>query len=88
LIRAYGDCAQLALDQVDIKERIQLSTLELEIPYELIGWVINLVEGFGGVVKSGIYDAHVRLVLEIPAVNLEALRAALTEKGGGKVRIS
>ena len=65
LIRAYGGVAALALNAATILTHFLQDTLKLECDYHDLKAILNIVQKFGGTIKSSDYGGTVRLKVEI-----------------------
>ena len=87
LTRAYGGTAKLALDAAGISRMRLWSVLMVPCPYPLYERMRQLVERSGGVVENADFGADVVLTVLLPAEDVEAFRAAVTELSAGTVEV-
>ncbi|MEM7306869.1 MAG: YigZ family protein [Planctomycetota bacterium] len=87
LIRAYGGCAARALDLVPRRVRVLTSLLRLDFPYDCAGAVEGFLAAHSLAPRSSDYGAAVRLVLEVPRRDVEALSRELRDRTAGRVEI-
>lgn len=90
LARAYGASARAALESVETEIVTIKRSLALQIPFDLIGIVMGFI---GKVEKSKIksttyQESGVTIAVEIPITAVKNFKADLTEKSGGKIKIS
>ena len=85
LVRAYGDAARAALDQLPIARRIPKCAIGLEIGYSLYEQVQRLLAQYEATIDDQNFGPAVTLYATIPADNLDALTAELQELTAGRV---
>ncbi len=83
LIRAYGQCARDCLRDAKIETRIFYQTLQVRVPHEQIGTVINLCNRLRGNVLNVEYDGTAIVHLQIRQGAVHEFRANL--QGGGSI---
>ena len=84
LARAYGGATGKALDRAERRSVVLTRRIELEHAYEHSGAVRGLLEARGLQPVSAEYGAAVRLVLEVPARELEAFVGELADRTAGR----
>lgn len=87
LARAYAGAVNHALDSLPRAERVTWAQLHVEVDYGVIGAVQLLLPAFEATPLQQAYSDTVTYVLQVPAAQVDALRAALMEATSGKVRI-
>ena len=86
-MRAYGDTASLALEQM-VSARLRLEEVaELRLSYDLIGIVEHTLTRFDGSLLSAEYGVDVGMSISLPKGALEPFRSLLGEATGGKITI-
>lgn len=85
LIRAYGDAARETLAQAEVITEIRKAWLALRYPPELTAEVMRIVKRYGAEVEGQDYAECSRLIVSLPASQVEGLRRALGEATAGRV---
>ena len=86
LVRAYSDCARLALENACICEFSLMSELKFSLPYNYYESAKRLLNSHGFIVKSEAFDTAVTLCGEIKEENAPLLKTALQELTCAKCR--
>ncbi len=86
LVRAYGECARLALGSAETEIRVLRTPLLVFFAYALSGRVLRLAEKHGARIAETSYGDDVRLRLAVPRSRVEVLRAEIVEATAGAVR--
>ncbi|AGB41732.1 uncharacterized protein, YigZ family [Halobacteroides halobius DSM 5150] len=87
LIRAYGGCVRQAIKEAKIIEKIRYIKLNISVPYNLMGQVINDLEGHAGQVMDTNYTnqgAEIVALLKPSAISKFKNRIAEATKGQAK----
>lgn len=87
LTRAYGGTAKLTLDAAGISRMRLWAVLAAPCSYGLYERMRQLVERSGGVVENADFGADVVLTVLLPAEDVDAFRAAVTELSAGTVEV-
>lgn len=77
LIRAYGKCARDCLANAKVETRIFYQALQLRVPHERIGAVVNLCHQLRGNVSNIEYDRDAIIYLQIRQRDAEKFRRKL-----------
>lgn len=88
LVRAYSDCARLALENAEVCELVPMEQISMEIPYNFHDQVKHLLDQFGFTVKREEFSASVSLHGEIKAESASELKKALLELTGARCRFT
>ncbi|MED5370352.1 MAG: YigZ family protein [Myxococcota bacterium] len=88
LVRAYGEAAALALEQVQWVEEAATLPLTLRCTYSLEGPVRGLITRFAGEVTDAQWDHAVQLRLAVPVEAVSGLKEELQELGAGSIEIT
>jgi uncharacterized YigZ family protein len=86
LVRAYGECARLALAEAPTEERVLRTLLVVSFAYPVSGRVLRLAEKHNARIEETSYGDEVRLRLAVPRSRVDVLRAELVEATAGAVR--
>jgi uncharacterized YigZ family protein len=86
LVRAYGDAARAALENLPVTRRISKSTIGLEISYSFYEQARRILAKYEAEITDREFGAEVTLYATVPTDNLEALTAELQERTAGQVR--
>ena len=86
LVRAYSDCARLALENAQTCELIPMERFGIVIPYSFYEQVKRLLESRSCAILSEDFGAAVTLQGEISAENAPALKEELAELTCAKCR--
>ncbi|MCK8815985.1 YigZ family protein [Natroniella sulfidigena] len=88
LIRAYGDSVREAVKEAGIEERVRYFKFSVAISYELLGEVINYLEGSLGQVKNVEYKADgVEVIGLIKPSFFTGLTAKIKEATKGEAEV-
>ncbi len=88
LARAYGETARTALLGAGTRRRIRASRLEVTIDHAEAGRLETELRAAGRHVVGARYeDVEVRLVLEIPIAQVDAMIAELSSRTAGRARV-
>jgi uncharacterized YigZ family protein len=88
LVRAYGGTLQLALDDLPRRERIELVSLDVAIPYSAVTAVKMLLPTFEASVLDETFAAEASMRVALPSSRADAFRAALMDATRGKCEIA
>lgn len=86
LVRAYTDTVARALDDAEKVPIVSWQRLACTLPYPLEGVLRHALESEPVRRVQLQYGEHVRLQLEVPAEQAQALRARLNDLGHGQLR--
>ncbi|MFH1276809.1 MAG: YigZ family protein [Candidatus Eisenbacteria bacterium] len=86
LIRAYGECAGLALEAATIGERVLRKPLEVSFTYPQASAVLRLAERYGALADESHYGEEARIRFAVPASKLPIFRDALVDATAGTIR--
>jgi uncharacterized YigZ family protein len=87
LMRAYGGAAGQALDRARVVELVLKQRVELTHPYDCSGAVQGLLAARRLEPVEADYGGAVRLVLELPAGELQAFARELADRTAGRARL-
>lgn len=85
LVRAYGECAALALETSPKRKYRTGITVEIEADYDLQSIVYQLAGKFSAPVEFAATGSGTRLCVKLRHNQLEDFRSALTELSAGKL---
>jgi len=88
LIRAYGGTAGEAIRAAEIIEVQEKSELTIRATYGDIGTIEGVLRGFDITPTSTDYSDSVRVTIDVPIEEADALRALLIESTAGRAQIS
>lgn len=86
LVRAYSDCARLALEDASVCEFSPMAELNFSLPYNYYESAKRLLFSLGFIIKSEEFDTAVKLCGEIKEENAPLLKNALRELTCAKCR--
>jgi putative IMPACT (imprinted ancient) family translation regulator len=86
LVKAYGDCARLALENAQAGELVPMSRFGMVIPYNFYDQAKRLFESCAFTVLAEEFGAAVTVQGEIPESDAASLKAALSELTCSKCR--
>ena len=86
LVRAYSDCARLALENAIVCEFFPMAELKISLPYNYYESAKRLLDSHGFIVKSEVFDTAVTLCGEIKEENAPLLKKSLLELTCAKCR--
>ncbi len=81
LIRAYGTCARLCIENATIVTRIYYQDLRVITTYNRIGTVVNLCERLGGQVINIEYDPNPNITIRIQQTEIGTLQEQIQSIG-------
>jgi uncharacterized YigZ family protein len=87
LVHAYGDAAKAVLALLPREEKIERRTLVATLPYAAYDTARRLVVAHAGSIVDEAFAADVTLRVLLPAAQVAALVAALSEATAGQARI-
>lgn len=85
LVRAYGDAARTALQELPITRRIEKTAIGLSVDYSLYEQARRLLAQHEAAIDDEAFAADVTLYATIPTDNLEALTADIQELTAGQI---
>jgi uncharacterized YigZ family protein len=85
--RAYGQCADAALDAAEPLERYAMDRRVVTFPHDQTHVVMHLVSEFGARIVETNYDEDVHLTVEIRTSLTGELQRSLVERTSGNVTI-
>lgn len=88
LTRAYSKSARDALAVAGVAEMGLWATADIPCPYPLFERVRGEVTALGGTVDNADYGADIRLAVSLPAEQVDAMQAWLTEATAGSVSLT
>ncbi len=81
LIRAYGTCARLCIENATLVTRIHYQDLRVKTTYNRIGVVVNLCERLGGQVINIEYDPNPNITIRIQQTEIATLQEQIQSIG-------
>lgn len=84
LVRAYSGSVKHALETLPTRERVDSTTLDVEIDYASITPVRQLLAAHEARVVGEEYGARVTLTVELPTERAEGFRAAVLDETAGR----
>ena len=87
LVHAYGDAAKAVLALLPREEKIERRTLVVTLPYAAYDPARRLVAAHAGSIVDEAFAADVTLRVLLPAAQVAALVAALSEATAGQARV-
>ena len=88
LIRAYGGTAGEAIRAADIIEVQEMTELTIRSTYSDVGTIEGVLRGFDINPKNADYSDSVRIIIDVPIEEVDAVRALLVESTAGRIQIS
>ncbi|MFC1620188.1 IMPACT family protein [Candidatus Neomarinimicrobiota bacterium] len=88
LIEAYGDAARLSLENASKVPWIDMSELQLILPYTLVDRVKGEMRKLGGKILKEDYASDAAITCQIPRDKAPEFRARLKEWGSGAISVS
>jgi uncharacterized YigZ family protein len=87
LVRAYGDCAALALDAAATRAELIRTRFRVACPFDDQGLVYGIAHRFRAIVEPEQATTNAAFVITIVPASAPALCAALSEEGRGRMQI-
>jgi len=89
LIRAYGGCVREAITEAGIEEKDRYLELSIAISPDLMGRVINDLEGSAGEVKDTVYDDEdgLKIIAVMKPSRVEPFTERIKEVTGGQADV-
>ena len=87
LVRAYGECAALALENAVAREELIRARFRVVCPFDDQGMVYGIAHRFRAVVEPSPATLQAAFVLTVVPASADALCAALAEDGRGRMQI-
>jgi len=88
LIRAYGECARLALEDAPLGARTLRDPLTVTVDYARVSPLVRLAERYGARQGETDYGEEVCIRFAVPTSRLPAFRDAIVEATAGSARIN
>ncbi len=88
LVRAYSGTITMALDELKLKEHVNLIEIEVKIGYEFESAVRNLFDRMNINIKDVLYTESVTIILDIDEAMKEELSGDIQNTTRGKAEIS
>jgi uncharacterized YigZ family protein len=87
LIRAYGRCGREVIREAGVIEKERYLTIAIEVPYDLMGKVINDLEGHKGEVKDTEYtNKSVKVIAVMKPSYIQKFKVRISEATRGEAR--
>lgn len=87
LIRAYGDAAKMALDEIPVVTKIPHAQLKIRYPHALTGTVMGVLHHNRVEIDSVHYDEFAQARITIPLAQREVLEQELQEACAGQAEV-
>lgn len=87
LVRAYSSSVQLAVDELKTELKIAMETIQVVVPFDLIGTFEHLIKEHQGIIESRQYLDTLLCTVRLPVSNIGAFELVLQEKSKGKANI-
>lgn len=87
LARAYGEAAGQALRDAGRETRFVMSELEVIFPHEVTSAVMHCISRIQARIVETVYEAHVRMRVEIRQSAAGELKDRLVEQTGGRAAV-
>ena len=87
LVRAYSGTVTMALDELKLKERVNLVEVTIVTGYEHENSVRQILDKMGIAIKDAVYTEEVSIVADIPQRVSDELRGEIMNSTRGKVKI-
>lgn len=87
LVRAYSEAATLAIKACPTKLKIEYARLSVLVEYPVLTLLKRLLPDFEATIADEAFTDSVELELTVPALNAEALSAAITNMTAGNAYI-
>ncbi|MCP5052597.1 MAG: YigZ family protein [bacterium] len=89
LVRAYGTSARKVLDLSEAVTVVIKQEISFDFPYDLTGEIMQVVNRFSLDIINREYGAGgVSMKLAVPVGRIEAVAKSISDKSGGKIKIS
>lgn len=87
LSRAYSGGVKLALEGLEVEQRVVRAHLDVAFGYAAVDGVQRLVDEFDGIVKKEAYGAEVRYEILLPEIRLAAFQRRLADLTQGEAEL-
>ena len=85
LIRAYGDSVREAIVEAEVVKKIRYIKLAVEVSYDMMGKVINDLEGSAGKIKDTEYtNDRVRIIAVLKPSSIDNFKRRIKEETKGE----
>ena len=88
LVRAYSGTITMALDELKLKEHVDLVEIQIKVGYEFESAVRNLFEKKSVAIKDVLYTEDVTIISDVAESEFEDLRSEIQNATRGKAEIS
>ncbi len=85
LVRAYSEATHIALNTLNIKEKVKTIAVRLEVPYPLFERVKRLIETYSGELDNEEFMVEVSLLVKFREHQLADFVKELTDLSAGKI---
>lgn len=86
LIRAYGECARLALEESRVGTRVRRKPLQVRFTYPQTNAVLRLAEKHAALQEESEYGEEIHIRFAVPASRVARFRDDLIEATAGNLR--
>lgn len=87
LVRAYSGTITMALDELKLKERVNLVEIRIEVGYEFENAIRTLFDKKGLSIKDVLYTENVTVISDIPESSAKDLESEIMNSTRGKASI-
>ncbi|MGB2693266.1 MAG: YigZ family protein [Thermodesulfobacteriota bacterium] len=87
LVRAYSGTITMALDEIKLKERVNLLEIKITVGYEFENSVRTLFDRKGLIIKDVLYTEEVSVIADIPENMMDELQSEIMDSTRGKAII-
>ena len=87
LVRAYSNAVSEALEKAPVITRTLKTRITIRFPVEVNSSVMSIIHRFSARIDALVYEDPVRIEITLPPSQVEALRAALTEATGARIKL-
>ena len=87
LVRAYSNAVSEALEKAPVITQTLKTRITIRFPVEVNSSVMSIIHRFSARIDALVYEDPVRIEITLPPSQVEALRAALTEATGARIKL-
>lgn len=88
LVRAYSGTITMALDELKLKEHVNLIECRIKVGYEFESAVRNLFDKKSLAIKDVLYTEDVTIISDVPESNIGEIESEIQNSTRGKAEIS
>ncbi len=86
LVRAYGECAGVCLDQAQVITKVVRDTLVCRFPYDLMNLVMRIMDRHQGTITASDYAQDAKVTFTVSRSKIEVLKADLFDACRGNIK--